>query len=70
MTNSLERTGGTRLDGVSAYVAAAPEIIGLPIPAEHRESVITNLRLIMEQSSPLLALELDPIQESAPVFRP
>ena len=58
------------MDGVSAYVAAAPEIIGLRIPPEHRDSVVANLRLIMAQSAPLLALELDPIQESAPVFRP
>lgn len=57
-------------EGVAAYVAAAPELIGLPVPAQYREGVIANLHLMLVQSAPLLALELDPAQEAAPVFRP
>ncbi|MCW2362747.1 MULTISPECIES: DUF4089 domain-containing protein [Sphingobium] len=70
MTNTQKQNQISDRDGVAIYVAAAPEIIGLPVPAEYREGVINNLHLILVQSAPLLALELDPALEAAPVFRP
>jgi hypothetical protein len=70
MTHSQDQGQAIDREGVAAYVAAAPDLIGLPIPAEYREGVIANLHLILIQSAQLLALELDPAQEAAPVFRP
>ena len=69
MTSSLDKVQPIGRDGVAAYVAAAPDIIGLPIPEQYRDGVIANLHLILIQIAPLLALELDPAQEAAPVFR-
>jgi hypothetical protein len=70
MTNSSDKGQAVGRDGVAAYVDAAPELIGLPVPEQYREGVIANLHLILTQSAPLLALELDRAQEAAPVFRP
>jgi len=70
MTHHQDQTPVIQREGVAAYVAAAPDLIGLPVPAQYREGVIATLHLILIQSAPLLALELDPALEPAPVFRP
>jgi hypothetical protein len=70
MTNSLDQVQAVGRDEVAAYVDAAPEVVGLPVPEQYREGVISTLHLILIQSAPLLALELDRAQEYAPVFRP
>jgi len=55
---------------IGVYVDAASEAVGLLIPAEYRQGVVENLQAILVQSAGLMALELDPTEEAAPVFFP
>ncbi|MBL8551280.1 MAG: DUF4089 domain-containing protein [Hyphomonadaceae bacterium] len=57
-------------DEVGAYVDAVSRVVDLPIPAAYRQGVIDNLQAILRQTAGLMAVELDPAEESAPIFHP
>ncbi|MGE3303078.1 MAG: DUF4089 domain-containing protein [Hyphomonadaceae bacterium] len=56
-------------EALAAYADAVSAAIGLPIPPEYRANVIANLKIILNQSAPLMALTFADTEESAPVFR-
>jgi len=58
------------LGEVSAYADAAAKVLGLTLAEPHRQGVITNLRMILNQTADLMAFELDWTDEVAVVFEP
>ncbi len=54
----------------AAYADAAAVVWGMNLRDDCRHGVIANLQLILNQSAALMALDLDPTVEAAPVFRP
>ena len=55
---------------IAAYVDAACAANGLVLPPDERERVIGHFTRTVAIATPLLALELPPDVEIAPVFRP
>jgi hypothetical protein len=55
---------------VAAYVDAACAAHGIVLAADERERVITQFARTAALAAPLLALELPPDVEMAPLFRP
>ncbi|MFT4025677.1 MAG: DUF4089 domain-containing protein [Novosphingobium sp.] len=57
-------------DEIAAYVDASAALVGLALADEHREGVISNLRVILNQAADLMTLDLGWEDEAAPVFEP
>jgi hypothetical protein len=57
-------------DDIAAYVDAACAAHGLALAQDERERVIGHFTRIAAIAAPLLALELPPDVEIAPVFQP
>ena len=57
-------------EAVGAYVDAASGLAGFDLAPQYREGVIGNLRHILIQTVDLMALQLDWVDEAAPVFEP
>ena len=55
---------------IAGYVDAACAANGLALSAEERERVTAQFARIADIAAPLLALELPPDVEPAPVFQP
>jgi hypothetical protein len=53
-----------------AYLEAMSAMIGLTIPADHREATIAQLKLNAEITQPLLAFDMPEGTNPAPVFKP
>ncbi|MBW4443454.1 MAG: DUF4089 domain-containing protein [Plectolyngbya sp. WJT66-NPBG17] len=54
----------------SEFVEVMSEVVGLPIPAEYRESVVTNVERIQTVAQSVLEFPLPEEIEAAPVFEP
>jgi hypothetical protein len=52
------------------FVRQAARLQGLGLAAAHVPGVVANLQLIARLSQPVLAVELDPAEEPAPVWVP
>ncbi len=52
------------------YLDAVGAMIGMTIPAGHREATIAQLKLNAEIAQPLLAFEMPEGTNLAPVFKP
>ncbi len=55
---------------IAAYVDAAATAQGIVLDPQERERVIMQFARIATIAAPLVALELSPACEMAPVFRP
>jgi hypothetical protein len=53
-----------------AYLDAMSAMIGMTIPADHREATIAQLNLNAEIAKPLLAFDMPEGTNPAPVFKP
>jgi hypothetical protein len=53
-----------------AYLDAMSAMIGMTIPAAHREATIAQLKLNAEIAQPLLAFDMPEGTNPAPVFKP
>jgi hypothetical protein len=53
-----------------AYLDAMSAMIGMTIPAGHREATIAQLKLNAEIIQPLLAFDMPEGTNPAPVFKP
>lgn len=54
----------------NAYIDAMSAMIGMTIPAGHREATIAQLKLNAAMAQPLFAFEMPEGTNPAPVFRP
>lgn len=58
------------MNNASEFVEIMAEVVGLPIPAEYRESVIANVERIHTVAQLVLEFPLPEETEAAPVFEP
>lgn len=58
------------MNNASEFVEIMSEGVGLPIPAEYRESVIANMERIHTVAQLVLEFPLSEEIEAAPVFEP
>jgi hypothetical protein len=49
---------------------AMAKVVGIDIPAAYEHEVAANLERMIDLTKPLMAFELDPHVEQAPVFTP
>ena len=54
----------------NAYLDAMGTLIGMSVPAAHREATIAQLKLNAAIAKPLLAFEIPEGTNPAPVFKP
>jgi hypothetical protein len=64
----MSEQGGT-IDW-NAYLDAMGTLIGMSVPAAHREATIAQLKLNAAIAKPLLAFEIPEGTNPAPVFKP
>jgi hypothetical protein len=59
-----------RVDDPEAYVTAMATVLGLPIPAESRLSVVENVARLLAAAAFVMDFPLPEDVEAAPIFRP
>ncbi|MBD1823266.1 DUF4089 domain-containing protein [Cyanobacteria bacterium FACHB-DQ100] len=58
------------MNNANEFVEIMAEAVGLPIPAEYRESVVANMERIHTVAQLVLEFPLPEEIEAAPVFEP